>query len=1015
VKILIAALAETEEGTEEPGKLYEPLYSDTAKHWARTLINSATVLGIVQGYYGGRFEPNAGVSVGEAVTMLLRALGYSDTSVVSVRGGEGPQKWPDNYMDLAARLGVDVLDLDPTEAADRGTVARLVESALELRIGYTNVGAWHGGKSDCMLTRLTGEPVMPAELKGFVDSVTEHATRYAAKLDGDYGDRYAALLAAGRGREDENYATLAATLNDFRADSGARYVYLLTDVDPGDNYFEITVDGSEEPDDWMTRYEIEGQFLAAQAGLPAAAMSSWTDDDETPVWSAFAPVHAGDGAVVGILGVDYPLSASELDWTMYEEWNRDSDSWNGFEYVHDPLLAPLRAFENAVDVAYAEAAIERLRSFGNNPDLGFRNAGSPAEIAAGDYIASEMEKFGFTVKKDPVTLDTWEFKHASLRFTDADGRQRTFALAAEMIDFSATDREYDLVYVGKGTEADYEGLDVAGKVVLADVNQVEDWWINWPAYQAKVKGAAAMIAGSVGGYATYTEDTLGVQDYCGPADAPALNISASGADALKEALQSGGGQIKIRLTVDSSVKYGGTAYNIIAELPGSADADTAISFIGHYDAYFRAFDDNSAGVAAMLGIAKALSDSGYKPERTFRFVFHAGEEWGFADSRYDWAAGAYVETQNHPEFAENTFMAINLDGGLIDGSAEGVRLRAPYEFANMFGRMGRSIDGSPLGGLTVSSPLWTWTEGWPYTIAGIPVIDSGLSGSDHEASYHSNSDTAEANHYDRELYAFAHKFYGSLAILLDRTQVRKVDYVDFFNAFAASVVYEAGDMGKELQQAAETAKAAAAKLNARADGSFTAAQAAAFNKAVNALYKQVQQTLFTIDWNEEVQFAHEYKQRNVDILHAAIAALEASGAADPAADVADGEMRIGPSEYAEDITGAAAVLDELLWRIDLNWYAYSFDRETYDYFVNQVLGADAKNAWGSGYLKNHADLFDVIRSLMDKSEAETADFSVEIAALKAELARQEADLEAVYEKEISDVTAIAAMMEALAE
>ncbi|MDR2354624.1 MAG: S-layer homology domain-containing protein, partial [Clostridiales Family XIII bacterium] len=825
-KILVTALAETERTDPDA-----PRFHDTAGHWASAFIDGAAALGVVSGYPDGSFRPDDKVSIGEVVTMLLRALGYNDTSVADALAG--PQAWPAGYMDLAERLLIGVAGYDPAVPADRGAVAGFLADALKLPIGTTSAGAWidTGNGGDTILARLTGERAIPPAIAAVMDSVTALAVKCAARLDGAYGDKYAALLAAGRGRDDPGYADLVATLNDFRAESGARYVYLLTDVNPDDDFFEITVDGSEEPDDWMAQYEIEGQFLAAQAGLPAAAMSAWSDEDGVSVWSAFAPVYSGAGIAVGILGVDFPAEIV----SEYPAWNRDSEDWNGAEYEYDPVRAAMNAFEEAVDVSYAEAVIEKLRSFGNNPDLGFRNAGSPAEIAAGDYIAAEMERFGFTVEKDPVTLDTWEFKHASLRFTDADGKRREIDLAAEMIDFSVADRAYELVYVGKGTEADYEGLDVAGKVVLADINQVEDWWINWPAYQAKAKGAAALIAGSVGGYATYTKDTLGVQDYCGPADVPALNVSTGDAEDLKAAIEAGGGRTEIRLTVDSRVKYGGTAYNIIAELPGkSADAQ-AIAFIAHYDAYFRAFDDNSTGVAALMGIAKALSDSGYKPERPFRFVFHAGEEWGFADSRYDWAAGAWAETQKHPEFSENTFMTFNLDGGLIDGAAAGVRLRAPYEFANLFGRLGRSIDGNPLGGLTVSSPLWTWTEGWPYATAGIPVIDSGLADSDSDASYHSSSDTAEANNYDREVYAFGHKLYGSLAILLDHARVRDADYVDFFNAFVASLPED-----EALREAAEAAKTAAANLNARLAAGVTDAQAPAFNKAMNALYKKVQ-------------------------------------------------------------------------------------------------------------------------------------------------------------------------------
>jgi len=35
---------------------------------------------------------------------------------------------------------------------------------------------------------------------------------------------------------------------------------------------------------------------------------------------------------------------------------------------------------------------------------------------------------------------------------------------------------------------------VAGKIVLAEINQRDEWWINFPVYQAHEKGAKALIA-----------------------------------------------------------------------------------------------------------------------------------------------------------------------------------------------------------------------------------------------------------------------------------------------------------------------------------------------------------------------------------------------------------------------------------------------------------------------------------------------------------------------------------------
>ena len=53
----------------------------------------------------------------------------------------------------------------------------------------------------------------------------------------------------------------------------------------------------------------------------------------------------------------------------------------------------------------------------------------------------------------------------------------------------------------KGQKMILQNLDVKDKLVLIDINQREEWWINYPAYQAHLKGAAAVIAVQEGGYA----------------------------------------------------------------------------------------------------------------------------------------------------------------------------------------------------------------------------------------------------------------------------------------------------------------------------------------------------------------------------------------------------------------------------------------------------------------------------------------------------------------------------------
>ena len=96
-------------------------------------------------------------------------------------------------------------------------------------------------------------------------------------------------------------------------------------------------------------------------------------------------------------------------------------------------------------------------------------------------------------------------------------------------------KEFSLMYLGKGTAADYEGKDVTGKLVLVDINQRDEWWINYPVYQAHLKGAAALIAVQSGGYGEIDDEALNAQDIAGPEDAPAFSISRKDSQPVKGA------------------------------------------------------------------------------------------------------------------------------------------------------------------------------------------------------------------------------------------------------------------------------------------------------------------------------------------------------------------------------------------------------------------------------------------------------------------------------------------------
>ncbi len=177
---------------------------------------------------------------------------------------------------------------------------------------------------------------VPEEVQAVRDEALGYAEKGAEELGTGFGDKYAALIESGEARDYDGYDEMWKQLNTMTEEFGATYVYTMSpsgdDGEPvldsdGTGSFCITVDGSEDPDDWATDYGWEIQFTEAWEGAPAAARSAWADSDELICWSAFAPIFDSEGNVVCLLGVDYPANVI-FD---YPEWNRDAVEWNGIE------------------------------------------------------------------------------------------------------------------------------------------------------------------------------------------------------------------------------------------------------------------------------------------------------------------------------------------------------------------------------------------------------------------------------------------------------------------------------------------------------------------------------------------------------------------------------------------------------------------------------------------------------------------------------------------------------------
>ena len=642
-----------------------------------------------------------------------------------------------------------------------------------------------------------------------------------------------------------------------------------------------------------------------------------------------------------------------------------------------------------LDIDYSYRLAKRMEQFRTNPVLGYRPAGSRAEFETGEMLKQEMEAIGLSdVRKDAVKVDGWEFKKAVLSYSGEDGTHHEIQLGAYQTTF-VTDgpKEFSLMYLGKGTASDYEGKDVTGKLVLVDINQRDEWWINYPVYQAHLKGSAALIAVQSGGYGEIDDEALNAQDIAGPENAPAFSISRKDADPLKELLERTA-EMTVTLDADSRVTRDCTTYNIVGSIPGR-HPDRMVLLSAHYDSYFSGFQDDNTAIALMFGIAKALLASGVTPNNTIVICAMAAEEWGVVDSNFDWSTGAYEQVFTaHPEWVGKVIADLNFE---LPALAHGTRarIRSCYEYTRFLEEYL-----SELPDLTqaypeetrVTSPIETWSDDFSMAIAGIPsMVNDFTGGSFMETHYHSQFDNDAF--YDEQVYRLHHELFALLIMALDETCVIPLcsapvmkRALDGYNASSeilrsfvamdlispmtlASLAEKISDLEKMLSDATDVAESryeSRRSLNSHyrallSEGRQEEAEclyleAREAEKEALRRFKYAQDELVRIDWYGNVHYPHEILLQNIRLIGGAIANLK-----------------------EQNLSSAL----RKLYQVDNNAYAFMFDEEVYNHFTDYVLNQPQDRLkWGYRRLMPHENIYALVKELLQKKEEEPDEISL---------------------------------------
>lgn len=399
-----------------------------------------------------------------------------------------------------------------------------------------------------------------------------------------------------------------------------------------------------------------------------------------------------------------------------------------------PNLHPVEA---AIDESFMRSLVERMSAIGSSP-LGFRVTGTPEDDEVCALLTDTMCSIGLDdVRLEPVPVDGWRFRDARLQ---AAGESFACASFGGSPPTPHGGVEAELVYAGRGSRAELARAQVEGRIVLIDWPGDHLLWPSLTAAEATHAGALAVVCACLPGGRYYqAKGALGAFDgiWFG-GSIPLATIAGDHALRLIELQRSA--PLPTRLMLDVELLPGATGHNTTGTLRGRGGGPPIV-VAGHHDGWFTGSFDDATGVAATLGIAKAMVDARHVPERPIVFGSHTAEEYGLADSAFDWLIGAsWRVNEKHRDWGRSVPFYLNVEG---TGMPLPMFIDTPPELRRFCHRICASArrDGLLPYGVRYGIPR-TGTEQWPYLAAGIPSLNvNTLPRGYWHTEYHTQYDT----------------------------------------------------------------------------------------------------------------------------------------------------------------------------------------------------------------------------------------------------------------------------------
>ena len=306
----------------------------------------------------------------------------------------------------------------------------------------------------------------------------------------------------------------------------------------------------------------------------------------------------------------------------------------GYILEHD-AAATVRAAERsdigtpygAIDGDHLTLYVEELTAIARRyRDAGHqfwgRIIGTEADAENAAWMADKLRAAGVPeVRTQPLALEP-QWMPRSWSLTAAAGA-RAMALETAQPAYAtpgtpAGGLDLEVVYVGLGTEADFDGRDVAGKAALITSMPMRSTLrhsatVNGAVRRADARGAAVILV------SVALPGNIRTQFYPTRTAAPTFSLGQQDGDALRGMTETGGPAPRIQVTLDVETVAGLETASVWATLPGMTDEKIVI--VAHRDGWFEGANDNAAGVATTVALAEYFAAlPRERRRRTIQFV-----------------------------------------------------------------------------------------------------------------------------------------------------------------------------------------------------------------------------------------------------------------------------------------------------------------------------------------------------------------------------------------------------------